>query len=245
MPNPNGDAAVAHKATPDDSVSTPQPDSGVSATPVSWSGNQVVPSDDSSYEVQIEYQGKPVRSSRCTRMGHSTSQCKLEKTYRPKGRVLKEPYPRGASCKDGSQLQNPKSKDQGTRILHCSNTFGALHDFVEDNPPMRCLDDSNRDGVEDKIVQTQPAPMSLDPLMQGLSDYHITEARNEDHLIGDQETKETGSLTKARHDPSLNMSMPLGRDHITMGSRNDNLSTTDVLEGAESSTSTLNKLDQA
>ncbi|GMH28779.1 hypothetical protein Nepgr_030622 [Nepenthes gracilis] len=149
----------------------------------------------SSHEIQIEYQGKPIRCSRYNPLGHSNSPCRSVKNYGPTGRVLKAPLhqsPHGASSKTGSLPRIPKatkrtkSMDSGTGHITCPNTFGALHDLGDECPLVICLEASNKGRVKDKSLQVLSPPCSLDTLKPGIEDCHVPEARSEAHLSGDQ-----------------------------------------------------------
>ncbi|GMH15644.1 hypothetical protein Nepgr_017485 [Nepenthes gracilis] len=177
-------------------------------------------------------------------MGHTLSQCKMEKTYKPTGRVLKDPSPRGAFTKNGSLLKKPTSKGPSTGSVRCSNTFGALNDVVDNDQHVSCLDDSNKEGVNDVIVQPLPSPVSPDINMTDINDCIIPEARNEDHFLGDLETKETGFTTKLDLESLANLTMPLGRNNVIIGCRNDISSTNGVPEEDDRSLSMSEKLVQ-
>ncbi|GMH24175.1 hypothetical protein Nepgr_026018 [Nepenthes gracilis] len=128
--------------------------------------------------------------------------------------------------------------------LKCSNTFGALNDVVDDDQHVSCLDDNNEEGVDDAIVQPLPIPGSHDINKPDINDCITPEARNEDHFLGELETKETGCTTKVRSESLANLTMPLGRNNIIIGCRNDISSTNGIPEEANRSLSMSEKLVQ-
>ncbi|GMH22165.1 hypothetical protein Nepgr_024008 [Nepenthes gracilis] len=94
-------------------------------------------------------------------------------------------------------ITKPTSKGPSTGSVQCSNTFGTLNDIV---------------------MMTN---MSHDINTPDINDCIIPEARNEDHLLGDLETKETGCMTEVRSESLANLTMPLGRNNVIIGCRND------------------------